>query len=143
MVPGNSLKTNTDDKGYAYRIVSIDVLPYFTSVKKNTDTGYIVIPDGSGAVIEFDNGKADYPVYLKRLYSTDLAFTSYTLTSKTTDVLLPMYAMVYTGSEHGVIAEATKVLHNLQLMLVYLDKQMVTTLSTMLITQYIFVNLNK
>lgn len=108
MVPGNSLKTNTDDKGYAYRIVSIDVLPYFTSVKKNTDTGYIVIPDGSGAVIEFDNGKADYPVYLKRLYSTDLAFTSYTLTSKTTDVLLPMYAMVYTGSEHGVIAEATK-----------------------------------
>lgn len=108
MVPGNSLKTSKYDKGNAYRIISIDVLPYFTSVKKNTDTGYIVIPDGSGAIIEFDNGKADYPVYLKRLYSTDLAFTSYTLTSKTTDVLLPMYAMVYNKSERGVIAEATK-----------------------------------
>lgn len=108
MVPGNSLKANTDDKGNTYRIVSIDVLPYFTSVKKNTDTGYIVIPDGSGAVINFDNGKEDYPVYLKRIYTTDLAFTSYTLTSKTTDILLPMYAMVYTKTNRGVIVEATK-----------------------------------
>lgn len=54
-----------------------------------------------------------------------------------------MYAMVYTGSEHGVIAEATKGAAQLAINAGVSGQAMVTTLSTMLITQYIFVNLNK
>lgn len=115
-VPGNSIKGNSDNKGNEYHVVSIDVLPYFTCAKKDWYKGYVLIPDGSGAVMEFDNQKADYPAYSKRIYSSDLAFTSYTLTSQSTDVLLPMYSYVYTSTSGtnpkknnvAVIAEATK-----------------------------------
>ncbi len=110
-VPGNSIKGNSDANGNPYYVVSIDVLPYFTSSKQNTSKGYAVIPDGSGAIMEFDNQKSDYPAYSKRVYSSDLAFTSYTLTSETTDILLPMYGYIYSnGSKNnvGILTEITK-----------------------------------
>lgn len=115
-VPGNSIKGNSDNKGNEYHVVSIDVLPYFTCAKSGGYKGYALIPDGSGAIMEFDNQKADYPAYSKRIYSSDLAFTSYTLTSQTTDILLPMYAYIFTSTvgnnprknNVAVIAEATK-----------------------------------
>lgn len=108
MVPGNSLRASANEKGQAYRVVSIDVLPYFTSVKQNTEQGYFVIPDGSGAIMNFDNGKYDYSAYSKRVYTTDLAFTSYTLNSSTTDLLLPMYALSYTKANKALIVEGTQ-----------------------------------
>lgn len=115
-VPGNSIKGNSDNRGNEYHVVSIDVLPYFTCAKTGAYNGYALIPDGSGAIMEFDNQKANYPAYSKRIYSSDLAFTSYTLTSQTTDILLPMYAYIYSNSTDksnkksnvAVIAEATK-----------------------------------
>lgn len=114
-VPGNSVRANSDNYGNEYHVVSIDVLPYFTSSKLAANTGYVVIPDGSGAIMEFDNGKANYSAYSKRIYSSDLAFTSYTITSQTTEVLLPMYSYVYTKANKevaktntAIFAEATK-----------------------------------
>lgn len=116
-VPGNSVKGNTDNNGNPYHVVSIDVLPYFTCSKQGVYDGYVVIPDGSGAIMEFDNGKASYPAYSKRIFSTDLAFTSYTLTSQTTDILLPMYSYVYSKTNLNnvekrnnvaILAEVTK-----------------------------------
>ena len=102
MVPGNSIKTNTNEKGDYFMVTNMDVLQYFTSsrnftnIKKN-EKGYLVIPDGSGAVMEFNNAKANYSAYSKRIYTADLTFTSYTLTADTSDILLPMYAYVYQG----------------------------------------------
>ncbi len=100
LVPGNSVKTNTNSNGQYYEVTTIDVLPYLTSVKRSENAeGYAVIPDGSGAILEFDNDKANYPSYSKRIYTSDVTFTSYTLTTSTTDILLPMYAYVFTGDE--------------------------------------------
>ncbi len=114
-VPGNSIKANSDNYGNEYHVVSIDVLPYFTCSKQNANKGYVVIPDGSGAIMEFDNGKSNYPAYSKRVYSSDLAFTSYTITSQTTEILLPMYSYVYTKANNevsktntAIFVEATK-----------------------------------
>ena len=108
MVPGNSIKVNKNAKGDDYLVTSMKVLPYFTSLRapmkdavsseiKNNKEGYLVIPDGSGAIMEFNNGKTNYNAYSKRIYTSDLTFTSYTLTADTSDILLPMYAYVFTG----------------------------------------------
>ena len=109
LIPGNSVKTNTNESGDAYMVTNISVLPYFTSVKSGTQEGYMVIPDGSGAVMNFDNGKTNYTAYSKRIYSTDLSFTSYTLTTSTDDLMFPMYGYLLTGTEPtGVLVEVTE-----------------------------------
>ena len=113
MIPGNSIKTNTNAKGDKYMVTSMDVLQYFTSTKKNERAeGYLVIPDGSGAVMQFNNSKANYSAYSKRIYSSDLTFTSYTLTANTSDILLPMYAYVFTGpkdnNKRAMVVEAVE-----------------------------------
>ena len=103
MVPGNSIKTNTNANGDKYLVTSMKLLPYFTSLKNANGSseankeGYLVIPDGSGAIMEFNNGKTNYSAYSKRIYTSDLTFTSYTVTADTSDMLLPMYGYVFTG----------------------------------------------
>ena len=84
---------------------NVDILPYFTAVNDtkvdevtnettNTD-GYILIPDGSGAIMNFNNGKTTYTQYLsKRVYSTDTAFASEVKQVEKEDILLPMYAVI-------------------------------------------------
>ena len=113
MIPGNSVKTNKNQNGDSYMVTGITVLPYFTSVKYNEEQGYMVIPDGSGAIMNFDNGKSNYTAYSKRIYSTDLSFTSYTLTTSTNDLMFPMYAYVFTEETEtkkptAVIVEVTE-----------------------------------
>ncbi len=105
-IPGNSITTNKNTKGDSYMVTSMDLLPYFTSIKRGNNEGYVVIPDGSGVVMEFDNGKANYSAYSKRIYSSDLAFTSYTLKADTSDLLLPMYAYVNTKANKAMVVEA-------------------------------------
>lgn len=123
MIPGNSVKTNANSDGYNYKVHTIDVLPYFTSLKGNvystnkTDysgqlvEGYTIIPDGSGAILNFNSDKVDYSSYSKQIYTSDLAFSDPVLGTSTNDILLPLYACVYTGpdvaDQKAIIAEFT------------------------------------
>lgn len=54
----------------AVHLKNIEVLPFFGagSVK---DDGYIFLPDGSGAVINFNKNKNNYNTYRKKIYSQD------------------------------------------------------------------------
>lgn len=54
-----------------YRIVSIMVLPFFGAGSMN-DKGYIVVPDGCGALINFNNNKGSES-YSQRVYGNDFA----------------------------------------------------------------------
>jgi len=64
----NQIKELKKDK---YRLVSIQLLPFFGagSIK---ESGYIVVPDGSGAVINFNNKKGNEE-YSQRVYGPDYA----------------------------------------------------------------------
>lgn len=84
-----------------YPLYQIDILPYFTSAVNEISydgvnyptNGYMVIPDGSGAVISLNNGRTDYSQYTKRIYSTDLAFGNQVRQTEINDILLPMYGL--------------------------------------------------
>lgn len=61
-LPANSIK----EQG-SFQIASIEILPYMTTAKRGNE-GYMVIPDGSGAVMNFDNDKLEYGAYSKRVF---------------------------------------------------------------------------
>ena len=58
------------------------------------EDGYFVIPDGSGALINFNNGKSGYRVYQGKVYGADITAVKTTKPAVTQDVYLPMYGIV-------------------------------------------------
>ena len=87
-----------------YIISDISVLPYFTYVDNSKaapadiETGQIIVPDGSGAIINFDNGKTEINAVAvnTNYYGSDLTFTSKVTPEDTLDLMLGMYGFVYT-----------------------------------------------
>lgn len=61
-------------------------------IEELESNGYMVIPDGSGGIVNLNNGKL---AYSKRVYSTDLAFIDEVKQTASQDVLLPMFALTY------------------------------------------------
>jgi hypothetical protein len=70
------------------------------------DEGYFVIPDGSGALINFNNGKTVVPQYSGTVYGTDITRVPITAANKTENVSLPMYGIVKNGQ--GMMAVVDK-----------------------------------
>ena len=69
------------------------------------DEGYIVVPDGSGAVINFNNNKASV-AYSNDIYGADTSITQLTRPYKTEQVYLPLLGNVIKGDKvnHGYLA---------------------------------------
>ncbi|MBQ2892024.1 MAG: hypothetical protein IJE45_03940 [Bacilli bacterium] len=109
----------------SFPLYTIDILPYFTSeiceIEKDGNVyetkGDMVVPDGSGALIELNNGKQSYTQYSKRVYSTDLAFGNQVKQSETADILLPMYAItsnrLYDVNTHDIIKNSSAIIARL------------------------------
>lgn len=55
-----------------YPLTSVSLLPYFGASYTDSQ-GYILIPDGSGALIYANNGKVDATPYNRRVYGVDYA----------------------------------------------------------------------
>ncbi len=106
-VPGNSIKE--DPK---YPLTTVDILPYFTATEKTID-GYTVIPDGSGAILEHNNGK-NFKKYQKRVYTTDLTVVNPINQGEFPDLMFPMYAVVNENNA-GILTYATSNAGQLQL----------------------------
>ncbi len=85
----------------------MDFLMYFGTAGEE-DEGYLIVPDGSGAIINFNNDKnVDGMKYDKEIYGLDYAEVTETATetSREEKVNLPVYGMVKNG--YGFLAEIT------------------------------------
>lgn len=69
------------------------------------EEGYFVIPDGSGALINFNNGKTGYRVYSGKVYGEDITPVEQTKTSSSQNVYLNMYGIVKGDSGMVVVAD--------------------------------------
>lgn len=58
------------------------------------EAGYIITPDGSGAVINFNNGKSNTNTYSQRIYGRDLAKSQDMAPAKTEQAYLPIMGLV-------------------------------------------------
>ncbi len=69
------------------------------------EEGYYVIPDGSGALINFNNNKAGYRVYQGKVYGNDITAVKTTKPTTGRNVYLPMFGIVKGDSAMMVVAD--------------------------------------
>ena len=73
-------------------VSKIQLLPYMGAAV-STENGYIVVPNGNGALIHFNNGKTSNAAYNQYVYDMDLVDAEYTQTQTTQSVRLPLFAL--------------------------------------------------
>lgn len=105
-------KLSQDDDMYKmingdYVITTTQICPYITEVD-DTQEGYMIVPDGSGAIIEFNNNKTS--TVSAPYYGKDRAYVAPMKQEEGAQLLLGMYAFVTTtkGSEKGIVAALNK-----------------------------------
>lgn len=69
------------------------------------ETGYFVVPDGSGALINFNNNKMNYKTYKGQVYGRNITAVETTKPAVTQNVYLPMYGIVKGNSGMMVVAD--------------------------------------
>lgn len=95
-----------------YDIVSIQMLPYMGAANE-TRSGYIVIPEGSGGLIHFNNGKTQQRSYSSYIYDRDHTLIPAKLEMQDVGARMPIYglkhdqnamlAVIEGGAEHAMI----------------------------------------
>jgi hypothetical protein len=100
-----------------YEIVSMQVLPYMGAASSDKE-GYMVLPEGSGGIMYFNNGKVKQRSYRTEIYGDDQTIIPNKLIINDTGSHMPIYGMKYPdnaflaiineGQEHAsVIAEVS------------------------------------
>ena len=115
---GDSLVVNVPTKdmtetagAQAYKI---EVLDYFGAAS-TSDEGYMVVPNGSGSIINFNNGKTSVQSYMQYLYGMDvLSSSNLTQTEHTDDAAMPIFGIVKENSAMLAIIEDGASLGSLQ-----------------------------
>lgn len=86
-----------------YPIYNVAVLPYFGAAGKE-DVGYMVVPEGGGAIIDFNNGKTTQNYYYANLYGWDMAQERKSVVQET-DVAFNAFGMAENGDSFVCIIE--------------------------------------
>lgn len=71
----------------------------------NATEGYMIVPDGSGAVINYNNGKTNYDSYSNHVYGRDYTMVPTTSPAVNEQAYLPVLANV--SGKSGIVAVAT------------------------------------
>ncbi|PQP81453.1 hypothetical protein C0Q44_23990 [Paenibacillus sp. PCH8] len=88
-----------------YPVNSISVLDYF-GAGSTSDQGSMLVPDGSGALIHFNNGKLQYPGYQQDIYGPDLTMKLREVNSSEAKARLPVFGLIREGGAFlGIIEE--------------------------------------
>lgn len=89
------------------KLASISLLPMMgTAISEDNGvptSGYIVIPDGSGAIMNFNNGKSYQSPYRKRLYGRDLSMLRYKMAENQEKISMPVYGMIKENGGYAAI----------------------------------------
>ncbi len=72
--------------------VEVNILPFFGATMGN-DGGYMFVPDGSGAIINFNNEKTDTERYRQLLFGTDGSKRVLTDSDEDLTAVIPVFAM--------------------------------------------------
>lgn len=72
-------------------IFAIHLLPYMAAAGMD-ERGYMVVPNGSGSIINFNNGKQSNAQYSQYVYDMDLVDSDYTKIQNLQSVRLPLFA---------------------------------------------------
>lgn len=99
-VPADEIEESASDK-----LLDIEIAPLLGAAGASAE-GYILIPDGSGALINFNNGKTKTGSYKAQVYGSDKAFASAVDNNTMLRAALPVLGMNY--GAYGLLAVATQ-----------------------------------
>lgn len=83
------------------RLLEMELTPMLGAAGTE-DTGYIVLPDGGGALMRFNNGKGSAGVYKAQVYGTDKAFSGTVDNNTALRAALPVLGLNY--GDWGLLA---------------------------------------
>ncbi len=86
------------EKYRPYELITLNLLQSFGAGRPD-ENGYIFVPDGCGAAIEFNNGKISTQVYQAEVYGEDLAISKTSAGTKHEQAYLPVYGIVKDGED--------------------------------------------
>ncbi len=75
-----------------FELVAIRLLPYFGAQRNDTD-GYLVIPEGSGGLIRFNNGKSASKSYSSYIYGMDNTEIPEKMTARDVGARMPIFGI--------------------------------------------------
>lgn len=90
-----------DSENTGCYLINIGLLPFF-GAQDTSSSGYILVPDGSGALIHFNNDKASYGAYSQYVYGRDTALVTEEITEEEETARLPVFGI--TNGENGYLA---------------------------------------
>ncbi len=96
-----SLDPKTIEYNKNYIPVKVSVLPYFGAADQKSD-GFMLLPDGSGAIVNLNNGKTSENVYNKNFFTTDAVLNDVTAQPNSQLSLLPYFGI--SNEKGGFIA---------------------------------------
>ena len=96
-------KSVQENKTYIFKTVS--PLPFFNAGTKE-ENGYIFVPDGSGALIEFNTENPQGTGYQKEVYNENPTKTIYSKQVKQEEIMLPVFGII--KDKHSHIAVISK-----------------------------------
>ncbi len=97
------IDTEAIKEGKEYYIVDINLLPVF-GAGNWAEKGQLLIPDGSGAAINFNNGVYSTTTYISKIYGEDCAIPKEILRNKVVPTYMPVFATIkQSGSLLGII----------------------------------------
>jgi len=99
-IPQSSIQESATVGEAGSVMLSIAVLNSFGAAPEG-ERGYILVPDGSGAIINFDNRKTNTAVYAGQVYGRDFAVSQELAPPVNEQVYLPVYGIVRKNGEKG------------------------------------------
>lgn len=102
-IPSSEISTDND----YYQVQNIEVLPNFgaVSVQDGMD-GYILVPDGCGALMKFNTYNPVVPDYIRPFYDNNYYSDYYFMSEYKENLMMPVYGMIYgeNGENGGFMA---------------------------------------
>lgn len=100
-----TIKTSEIKEENPGKIITVLTLLSTFGAADETEEGYFVVPDGSGALINFNNGKSGYKEYSGKVYGEDITAVKTTKPAKLQPVYLPMFGIVKGDSAIMAVAD--------------------------------------
>lgn len=91
-----------ENRNSYYTMTKIDLLSCFGALAaEEAEDGYLLIPDGSGALLRLNSYNANYGSYSRALYDNTYYNDYYYVASFPETLHMPVFGMMYTGGDAG------------------------------------------
>ena len=77
-------------------VMTVSLLPFMGAADAQ-DEGYLILPDGSGALIHFNNGRANAAFYQQDVFGRDATLSVRRAATRTYQLNMPLFGMIKNG----------------------------------------------